>query len=275
MPEDWSGWPDGHYYSPVPSAEDVTRALGWASAADLTDLPAIDVDVAGQWKLLDEVVPVAREVGPGRRWPSDSGFFGVADATIYRGIVAQHRPARILELGVGHSTAVALDVAEALDLPTVVHAVDPDLARLEAWAMEDIEAGHLVVRRGVAQDVRPEEVSGLAADDILFIDSSHVGKAGSDVLHEIFRLLPATAPGVLVHVHDIFPGFEYPRRWMVEERRYWNEAYLLRAFLMFNSAFEIVLWQAMLSRDDRERMHRQHPELVPPGASIWLRRTGH
>jgi hypothetical protein len=89
------------------------------------------------------------------------------------------------------------------------------------------------------QDVQLAEFARLQAGDILFIDSSHVAKTGSDVLHLYFEVLPRLAPGVRIHVHDIFLPFDYPRRWVLDENRSWNEQYLLRALLMYSSRFKV------------------------------------
>ena len=79
----------------------------------------------------------------------------------------------------------------------------------------------------------------LEKDDILFVDSSHVSKVGSDTHYLFFEVMPTLSSGVLVDVHDIFWPFEYPADW-IREGRAWNEAYLLRAFLSFNPAFKII-----------------------------------
>jgi len=113
----------------------------------------------------------------------------------------------------------------------------------------------------------------LDENDIFFLDSSHVSKTGSDVNYLIFEILPALKPGVLVHIHDILYPFEYPEEWVLKERRSWNESYLLRAFLQYNSAFEIVYWNNFVWH----RMHEELGGLMPlclenEGGSIWLRR---
>ena len=106
--------------------------------------------------------------------------------------------------------------------------------------------------------------------DVLFIDSTHVVKPGSDVVWLFLHVLPRLAPGVVVHVHDIFWPFEYPPEWLAE-RRDWTESYLLHAFLAGNREWEILLFSSWL--------WARHPELVPsrldgvPG-NIWLRKLG-
>jgi hypothetical protein len=114
----------------------------------------------------------------------------------------------------------------------------------------------------------------LERNDILFIDSSHVVKIGSDVNFLLGEVLPRLRPGVYVHVHDIFYPFEYPEAW-IAEGRVWGEAYALKAFLTFNATFEIVLFNTYLERFHREIFEREMPLcLRNEGGSIWLRRLG-
>ena len=101
----------------------------------------------------------------------------------------------------------------------------------------DLERIEIVPRP--LQDVDLELFESLRANDILFIDSTHVAKIGSDVNRIFFEILPALATGVYVHFHDIFYPFEYPREWIYEGRA-WNEAYMLRAFLMYNAASGVL-----------------------------------
>src|SRR5690606_8620162 len=92
----------------------------------------------------------------------------------------------------------------------------------------------------------------LNAGDMLFIDSTHVAKTGSDVNYILFEILPRLKSGVLIHFHDIFYPFEYPRDWVFNGRN-WNEVYFLKAFLMYNTTFEIKLFSHYL--------HKHHPNV--------------
>jgi hypothetical protein len=112
------------------------------------------------------------------------------------------------------------------------------------------------------QDVPLSTFQLLDSGDVLFVDSTHVAKLGSDVNRILFEILPALASGVVVHFHDVFYPFEYPKNW-VREGRGWNETYVLRAFLEYNEAFEILLWGHML---------RTLGHYAGTGGSIWLRK---
>ena len=122
------------------------------------------------------------------------------------------------------------------------------------------------------------------AGDILFIDSSHTVKIGGDVNYFFLEVLPRLKPGVIVHVHDIFFPFDYPRHWVMDELRFWSEQYLLQAFLSFNSEFEVLIANRYLAHYYLADFKRTFPtphggvEAVfgcdgnfPSGDSIWQR----
>lgn len=248
----------GHYYSPLTGPRDVARALAWEQAA-----PGVDLREGEQRDLAARAAGVLAEPPPGPRWSADRAntMFGPADAAVYRAMLRELRPQRIVEVGSGYSTAVALDEGHE------VTCVELSPGRLRRLTRADDRV--TLVREPVQQV--PLNVYGTLGDgDVLFIDSTHVAKAGSDVCWLLLHVLPRLAPGVAVHVHDIFWPFEYHTAWLAE-RRDWNEAYLRHALLSGNAEWRIVLFASWL--------WQAHPELVPerlrderPG-SIWLRRV--
>ena len=128
------------------------------------------------------------------------------------------------------------------------------------------------IRQQIVQETDLDLFRGLAANDILFIDSTHVLKAGSDVARLLFEVLPCLAPGVVIHIHDIFWPFEYPSTWL-EEGRAWNEVYAVRAFLQYNRCFSLMLFANCLFHRDRGWFERHAPTILSNvGGSIWLRR---
>jgi hypothetical protein len=147
----------------------------------------------------------------------------------------------------------------------------PDHRLLELTTAAD--HSRFVLIRSKVQTLDPAVFERLESGDMLFIDSSHVAKAGSDVNFLVFEVLPRLAPGVLVHFHDIWYPFEYPREWL-DEGRAWNESYLIRAFLMFNPAFNIVLHNAYLTLFHQDYLAGAMPlYLKDKGGSLWLRRV--
>jgi predicted O-methyltransferase YrrM len=183
------------------------------------------------------------------------------------------RPKRIVEIGSGYSSCVMLDTnkeffQESIQL-TFIEPY-PDVLR---GLLNPEDATRCTIIPQKVQDVPLEVFEQLEPGDMLFIDSSHVSKAGSDVHYELFQILPRLKRGVFIHVHDIFDGFEYPEEWL-REGRAWNEAYLLRAFLQFNSAFRIVLFNTLMERLKREWFAAHIPDcLKNTGGSIWLEKV--
>ncbi|HUA27658.1 MAG TPA: class I SAM-dependent methyltransferase [Streptosporangiaceae bacterium] len=253
----------GHFYSPLTSAGDVDRALRPADAV------GVDLSQQRQLSLAAALRPVLEQPLPGPRYVADNSMYGPGDAAVYRGMLRQIRPRNIVEVGSGFSTAVALDEAESGELSGLkITCIEPYPDRL-LGLLSAGDRDRVTLVRSPVQDTDLELYRGLGPDDVLFIDSTHVVKAGSDVSWLILQVLPRLAPGVIVHVHDIFWPFEYPAAWL-REHRDWTENYLVHAFLIGNADWEIMLFSSWL--------WQEHPEMVPdrlaaehPG-SLWLRR---
>ena len=140
--------------------------------------------------------------------------------------------------------------------------------------LEDTDLQHIKIHSQTLQEASLEPFKELEAGDILFIDSTHVSKTGSDVNRIFFEILPGLAEGVYVHFHDIFFPFEYPEEWLSEGRA-WNESYLLKAFLQFNRDFRIVLMNTYMHRYHHDFFESKMPlTLNNTGGSIWLERVG-
>jgi len=154
-----------------------------------------------------------------------------------------------------------------LDAGVALEFVEPYPDRL-ARLLRPSDAATTALHRARVQDLPIDLFARLEANDILFVDSSHVSRAGSDVNFILFEILPRLKPGVLVHVHDVFWPFEYPARWF-RRGMAWNEAYLLRAFLTCNDSFEIYFWAPYAARLDPSPATAVRLE---DGQSIWIRR---
>ena len=146
----------------------------------------------------------------------------------------------------------------------------------EPYPVKTLRAGLPGLTRLVTkkiQDVPWAEFQKLQANDILFIDSTHVLKIGSDVQYEYLEILHRLNPGVLIHLHDIFWPAEYPRKWVMTEKRFWNEAYLAQAFLAFNDSFEILWAGSYLHLNYPDKLKAAFPSYDPAKVchgSLWL-----
>ncbi len=209
---------------------------------------------------------------PGRRYYFENPSYSYSDGIFLHCMLRHLRPQRLIEAGSGFTSALTLDTNEFwLDRRLQCTFIEPypqllrSLLKTEDFASVQIISSPL-------QEVPLGAFASLQANDVLFIDSTHVSKIDSDVNYLFFEILPLLQPGVYVHFHDIFYPFRYPESWILEGRG-WNEAYLLRAFLQFNSDFEIVLFNTFLETCHRDWFEKNMPLcLKDPGGSIWLRR---
>jgi predicted O-methyltransferase YrrM len=269
-------FPPGHFYSPLPSSAEIADAF--ARGGFGPPFPAIDLNEAGQFARLERLAEFYREqpfperATPGRRFYLDNPSYGHYDALVLYGILREARPRRVIEVGSGFSSAAMLDTNElALNRSVEFTFIDPDMTRLRALLRpEDATQVTLIEKR--VQDVPLEAFTKLESNDVLFIDSSHVSKIGSDVNRLFFDVLPVLAPGVLIHIHDVAGNLEYPRDWL-DEGRAWNEQYLLRAFLMHNPAYRIELFTAWLWNVKHEFIRGHMPLCARGGGGqMWLRK---
>jgi predicted O-methyltransferase YrrM len=271
--------PPGHYYSPVPSAADIERHRQKLQIGGPPTLHGIDVRDDEQLALLEQLAgfydghPFGPAPQPGLRYHFENDQYSYADAIFLYAMLRHLRPRRIIEVGGGYSTAAMLDTIERfVDRPPEIVCIEPHPERLLSLITADDLRRLELLQVGV-ESVGLQPFKALEAGDLLFIDSSHVAKVGSDVNRVIFEILPALASGVVVHFHDIFFPFEYPLAW-IEENRAWNEAYFLRAFLSYNDRFEIILFNHYLAVTHEDVLRRDFPLcLRNPGGSLWLRRT--
>jgi len=269
----------GHFYSPIPDAAEIEADAERLFAPGLRELPAIDLRLPQQLVLARELArfygeeDFSDEPRPDRRFCLAQDYFPFGDAFTYHALLRHLQPRRVMEIGAGWSSAVLLDTDERfLGNRIACTFVEPYPDRLLSLLRpEDAERTRLLRQR--VQDVDRGEFEALEAGDILFIDSSHVVKTGSDVAHLLFEVLPCLRPGVWVHFHDVHKNFEYAEPW-VREGRAWNEAYFLRAFLMHNRDWILELHGATLAEHAADALLPLMPKIAGAvGGSLWLRKA--
>lgn len=276
--------PPGHFYSPLldPGDSAVQRAMDHEAApsSPLTEFGISEREVLSWFDRVSanydqtrgKPQPFPKHAETGWRYHFDNPAFPLADALALLTFMTVARPKRYLEIGAGHSSCAALDISERyLSGQVEMFFVDPHPETFHQLLIDHPDDRRLILQARL-QDVPLDRFRALEAGDILFIDSSHVAKTGSDVLDYLFRVLPALRPGVYVHIHDIFFPFEYPRAWIVDENRSWNEAYILRAFLQGNPRFEVLYLSDWIFKCRRELLATRMPLCVQyRGASLWMR----
>ena len=271
--------PPGHFYSPVPDFDKLKQDDRGVFEIGSAEIPGIELNASTQLKLLEKFVPFYSEMifeenkKKGLRYYYENPAYSYADAILLHCMIRHLEPARIIEVGSGHSSCMTLDTNELhFDNRIDTRFIEPFPDLLHSL-IEDSDRERIRVIPTLLQEVDIEEFKKLKANDILFIDSTHVSKIGSDVNRVLFEILPALAPGVYIHFHDIMFPFEYPRDWVFEGRA-WNEAYALKAFLQYNRDFSIVLMSTYASRFFPDFFANNMPLcLKNPGGSIWLRKN--
>ena len=254
-----------HFYWPIPDLADL-RSREWPLARAL---PGVQLDLDQQCEFAGKVVaPLAREcafgTSPGPRaheYHYNNGLFECVDAEVTYAMLRHFQPRRVIEIGGGYSSRL---IAHALRRNAAGNGRMGELVTIEPAPDEVLRNGFpglSVLIADPAQNVDVSLFDSLSEGDVLFVDSSHVVKIGSDVCHECLQILPRLQPGVLVHFHDIFLPCEYPRQAVLERLCFWSEQYLLQAFLALNPEFE-VLWSA-------SAMQLFHPDVVERAVPGW------
>lgn len=276
-------WPAGHYYSPIPNRKTVREKADrlFRSNVPASAIAGVDLRHDAQVKLLHELGPLLTDFPfpdkqqiDGFRFYMDNPFFAASDPIVLHAMLRHFKPRRVVEVGSGFSSAVMLDTNDRyLEGRTEFTFIEPFADRLKSLLREQDRARTTIIEKEV-QDVPLSAFEPLEAGDFLFIDSSHVSKVGSDLNHLLFEVVPRVKPGVFIHFHDIFWPFEYPLRW-IDQGYFWNEDYLLRAFLQFNHEFEIVLFVQYLADQAPDAFGPYLGKYASnPGQSLWLRRRG-
>lgn len=273
-----------HYYSPIPDIEDSERRKVWEKKSSL---PGIEFDKEKQIALLRDL---GGKYGDECLWPLhptqnphdffvDNDGFSYGCAAITYSLIRESKPRKIIEIGSGLSSrvisqALINNAKEGKYEQALYTIIDPypskstkTLPGLSNILVEPVETTSL------------EIFESLGENDILFIDSSHMSKLGSDVNFLFLEVLPRLKPGVLVHIHDIALPYEYTKHYatMFGFRMFWNEAYLLQAFLCFNQAYEVLLGMNYLMLDHSSEFRDSFVHYQPDihnltSHSFWIRR---
>ena len=242
-----------------------------------TTLGGIDLNDDAQTELFHEMIradadlPISDQPQSERRFYFQNDFFGRMDGTVLWCLLNHLRPKRVIEVGSGFSSALMLDAAETVPMPDLeLTFIEPEPERLRSLLRGD-DRDRVTIHECGVQEIDVSVFEQLQGGDVLFIDGSHVSKIGSDVNFVVFEVLPRLKPGIWIHFHDVFFPFEYPKHWVVGERRAWNEAYLLRALLMDSRRLKIRFWNHYFSQAHHDVISAKCEKLATgSGGSIWL-----
>ena len=271
------GWRPGHFYSPVPSLTQF-RQMEHRLYQSPRSLPEIDLNEAVQLSTINMLAkyyaeqPFREHKNDKCRFFFENPNFSYGEAIVYYGMLRHLHPTRVIEVGSGYSTALLLDTLDISGARTDCTCIEP----FPELLLSLVRAGDKERLRIVDAELQKVDLAifdTLQSGDILFIDSTHVSKVGSDVNIIIFEILPRLASGVYVHFHDVFYPFEYPKEWVLQGRC-WNEIYLLRGFLEYNTSFRIQVFNSFLGQHHHGVLASALPLVArSPGSSLWLRKN--
>ena len=274
-------FPPGHFYSPIVDPDEVARRRD-AVWPPRPIVAGIDFDPAGHARLLDEVfAPLLRDYAYADELPERDDLrefynrnsqFSWLDSRAAFALLRHWAPKRVVEVGSGFSSLLMADVGRRFLGP------DFRLTCIEPFPrpfLRKLPGVELIV--APVQDVDLAVFDRLQPGDVLFIDSSHVAKTGSDVNRLYFDVLPRLPRGVRVHVHDIFFPHDYPADWVLKENRSWNEQYLVRALLMDSTRLRVRFGCSYAWATFPDKVSRALA--LPPGrgyggGSLWLEVVG-
>jgi hypothetical protein len=243
-------------------------------------LPGIDWRASEQLEMLARFSSLSEELrGIPRRKPDpldfylDNEAFLSGDAEYWYQLIRVLKPRRIFEAGSGHSTLMARRAIRRNQEQ------DSDYrcrhVSIEPYEAPWLESTGVTVVREKLEDLDVAFFSELEENDILFIDSSHVIRPQGDVVFAYLELLPSLGKGVVVHIHDIFSPANYPGEWLEKHVRFWNEQYLLEAFLSHNHDWKIMGALNFLHHHHYDKLKSVAPFLTPdrePG-SFYMRKA--
>nr|MDA3851946.1 class I SAM-dependent methyltransferase [Spirochaetaceae bacterium] len=229
--------------------------------------------------------PFPMEKNEKSRYTFDNSFFTAHDVILLYSLLRHIKPKQVIEVGSGFSSAAMLDTREKFpEIGTQFTFIEPFPERLYSLLKED-DKEHCTILEEYLQDVDINIFQQLQPGDMIFIDSGHQLKTGSEVVYLLFEILPRLTPGVLIHFHDIFWPFEYPQEW-IDVGRCWNETYALRAFLQNNSKYEIFYFSSYMGNVHKKEVNSLMPfgdgipeEDLPGGnfyggGSLWIEKKG-
>lgn len=258
------------YASPIPDPALLPDSL-WGRRSEFR---GVEFDLEAQMAFLhDDLGPYLSEFRPPTEptgvdtdYYLHNRMYGPVDADVLYSIIRNAKPARIIETGSGFSSkvigqALAVNAADGHSCDYRIFDPYPGESAPVAAPLRMASAPEL--RKVSATDVPVSEYAELRAGDILFADTSHTVKTGGEVNYLLLEVLPALAPGVIVHIHDIYIPWEYPRDWIERFRYYWAEQYLVHAFLVFNTEYEVLFSSWAAVHDRGQELARLIPSFVP------------
>lgn len=283
-----SSFRPGHYYSPVADVDDIRARQDqiWGPKS----LPGINMNEEAQHVFMEYLlenetalnIPWTNE--PPKRYYGESASYPYVDGIVLYTMMVKYRPRHVIEIGSGSSSGCMIDASEQHGLQTAFTFIEPEPQYCldKVVPPTDYEKAKVQVIRKKVQEVPADTFRILQRNDILFIDSSHVSKPGSDVNYLLTQVLPILNEGVIIHFHDIYYPFEYTKEYLLDLKLVWSEVYSLHNFLLFNTSFDILFFSdyMKLKLNEKASTISQHPKVASSHfcqhptrpKNIWIQR---
>jgi hypothetical protein len=251
-----------HYYEPQFDFRLMNRPFSAERC-----LPGIDwniqeqLEILKRFKFAEEFAKFSIEKVVDYHFYFNNGSFASGDAEYWYQLIRLNKPKAIFEIGGGNSTLMTMQAIRKNKEE------NPDYqcnhVCIEPYEMPWLEKTGVCTLRKKVEEIDISFFSELKENDVLFIDSSHIIRPEGDVIFEYLELLPTLNKGVIVHAHDIFSPRNYLKEWLLDDVRFWNEQYLLEAFLSHNNAWKIIGSLNYLHHNYYERLKSVCPCLSP------------
>jgi hypothetical protein len=263
-----------HFYSSIPNMRDLAGRIDWKKPRSMHGLAVrkIPDQLALLSEFMKSIIPAAGRDLHGEA-VIKNGFdgYGVIEADVLAALVATRQPQRIVQVGCGVSTAIVLSAADLAGYKPKITCIDPYPTNY----LKQLQAeGCITLIAEPAQLVDIETLTALSAGDLLFVDSTHTVKVGSEVNRLVLEVLPRLAPDVMVHFHDIYFPYEYPRDFLSSDLFFPGETTLLYAYLLDNPNFRVDLCMSMLHYEAPAELKKLIPKYDPQGSNDGLISSG-
>lgn len=265
-----------HFYSCVPDVDDLGRRSDWRRPRTMYGINQRSVE--GQLALLGEWILPQRDHLQRRSIHGDAivggggdGGYGEIEADVLFGFIATRKPRRVIQIGCGVSTAVMLMAAERAGYAPEIVSIEPYPS---AWLRDAAAGGRIRLVAEPAQAIDVDILADLGDGDLLFIDSTHAVKPGSEVNYLIHEVLPRLRAGVWVHFHDIYFPYDYTRDVLSGDMFFPQESTLLYAFLAGNARCRLEVSLSMVHYAAAQGLQRLIPKYRPSAQTDGLA-SGH
>lgn len=253
-----------HYYSPIPTLHQLDPRI----FDKVYDDTGLKWNVSGQLTYLNDIFPKYLS----EYTPSPNTGLSLVDSFTLYAMIREKKPKVMIEVGSGETTKISLQAIEMNDREGF---------ECRFYAIEPYPHNYLVnlQRKNfelICKELQSVEIDFLRTADLLFIDSSHVSKIGSDVNYEILEIVPQLKKGAVIHWHDIMMPTDYWKDWTYSATKFWNESYLLHAFMLFNEAYEIVWASRYMQLHHGPLLKKHFPYFDPERhrcTSFWIKKV--